>query len=74
MAAVVEDGKICEFSFEKKGRVSITGNVYKGRVVNVLPGMNAAFIDCGLERNCYLSAEDAMPDLNAYDGETDGGP
>ncbi len=74
MAAVVEDGKICEFNFEKKGRVSITGNVYKGRVVNVLPGMNAAFIDCGLERNCYLSAEDAMPDLNAYDGETDGGP
>lgn len=68
VAAAVVNGKIDEFGFEKKEYASPVGNIYKGRVVNVLPGMNAAFVDCGLERNCYLSADDALPDKNKYDG------
>ena len=68
MASVVENGKITEFNFEKKDSVSIVGNIYKGRVESVLPGMNAAFVNCGLERNCYLSADDAYPDAGKYEG------
>lgn len=67
-AAVTENGKLSEFNYEKAQKGGIVGNVYKGRVENVLPGMQAAFVDCGLERNCYLSAEDALPDKEKYEG------
>ena len=43
------------------------GNIYKGRVESVLPGMQAAFVNCGLERNCYLSADDVLPDGDKYE-------
>ncbi len=74
VSAVTENGKITEFHFEKEGGTSIVGNIYKGRVENVLQGMNAAFVNCGLERNCYLSAEDMMPDAGKYDGENTDAP
>src|SRR5690606_2372510 len=38
----------------------MVGNIYKGRVVNVLPGMQAAFVDIGLEKNCFLYVKDAL--------------
>lgn len=66
-SAMVENGKLIEFNFERKDGGSIVGNIYKGKVEKILPGMNAAFIDCGLERNCYLSDEDAFPDSDRYD-------
>lgn len=66
--AAVEDGKLCEFNFESRKRKNIIGNVYKGRVTDILNGMQAAFVNCGLERNCYLSVEDLFPDKNKYDG------
>ena len=68
ISAVSENGKLTEFDFEKDDSTSLKGNIYKGRVVNILPGMQAAFVDCGLERNCYLSADDAMPSDEKYDG------
>ncbi len=68
LAAVVEDGKICDFAIEKRRAEDLVGNVYKGRVNNLLNGMQAAFIDCGLQRNCYISAECLYPDRNGYDG------
>ncbi|MDE7265588.1 MAG: hypothetical protein K2N52_04870, partial [Clostridia bacterium] len=61
-AAVTEDGKLIEFNFEKRSGGAVVGNIYKGRVETVLPGMQAAFVNCGLERNCYVSAEDVIPD------------
>nr|MDE7453831.1 Rne/Rng family ribonuclease [Clostridia bacterium] len=61
-AAVTEDGKLVEFNFEKQNSGAVVGNVYKGRVETVLPGMQAAFVNCGLARNCYVSAEDVIPD------------
>ena len=67
-AALVEDGKLAEFSVEKEDCGSIVGNVYKGKVVNVLSGMNAAFIACGLAKNCYLSMEETYTDYTKYDG------
>ena len=69
MSAVTENGLLSEFGFEKKNSQSIKGNIYKGRIVNVLQGMQAAFVDCGLERTCYLSADDALPD--SEDADTD---
>lgn len=68
LSASTENGKLTEFSFEKDDNTSIKGNIYKGRIVNILPGMQAAFVDCGLERNCYLSADDAVPSAENYDG------
>ena len=53
VSAVTENGLLSEFGFEKKNSQSIKGNIYKGRIVNVLHGMQAAFVDCGLERTCY---------------------
>ena len=66
--AAVEDGKLTEFNYESQSRVNIIGNIYKGKVTDVLNGMQAAFVNCGLERNCYLSVEDLFPDKNKYDG------
>lgn len=55
ISAVTENGKVEAFDFEKQTHDCAVGNVYKGRVSSVHPGMQAAFIDCGLEKNCFLS-------------------
>ena len=68
VSAVTEDGKLTEFDFEKCDNGNIVGNIYKGKVESVLPGMQAAFVDCGLERNCYLSAESALIEGASYGG------
>ncbi len=61
--AVVEDGAPVELYVEQEGAQRLVGNIYNGKVQNVLPGMQAAFIDIGLERNAFLYAGDiVMPD------------
>lgn len=67
VSAVTENGKVIQFDFEKSGGAAAVGNIYKGKVENVLAGMQAAFVNCGLERNCYLSAEDVIADAGKYD-------
>ena len=67
-AALLENGQLVEFSAEDEPRIACVGNIYKGKVVNVVAGMNAAFIQCGLTRNCYLSTEDGYTDYSKYDG------
>ena len=67
-AALVEDGKLMEFSCEFEPRGVCVGNIYKGKVTNVLSGMNAAFVNCGLDKNCYLSMEETYADHTKYDG------
>ena len=67
-AALVEDGKLTEFFCEKEARDVCVGSIYKGVVTNVLSGMNAAFVQCGLSRNCYLSMEETYTDYSKYDG------
>lgn len=67
-AAIVEDGTLTEFAVEEEERGEIIGNIYKGKVANVHTGMNAAFISCGLEKNCYLSLEESYTDYTKYDG------
>ena len=54
---------VAELYMERRGRRSIVGNIYKGKVDNVLPGMEAAFVDIGLERNGFLHVdENVLPD------------
>ncbi len=58
--ALMEDGALAEYYVERPGKERLAGNIYKGRVVNVLPGMDAAFVDIGLERNAFLYAKDVL--------------
>ncbi len=60
LVAVIESGRLMEAYIEPKEDMSIVGNVYAGVVQNVLPGMQAAFIDVGLEKNAYLYVEDVV--------------
>ena len=60
--AVVEDDKLCELYYERPGSEYLSGNLYLGRVQNVLPGMNAAFVDIGLDKNAFLYAGDIPVD------------
>jgi ribonuclease G len=59
--ALLEDGNLAEFYVERPLDRERAGNIYKGRVVNVLPGMEAAFVDIGLEKNAFLHMEDLLP-------------
>ncbi len=67
MVALLEDGKLAEFSSEKENDGEIVGNIYKGRVMNILAGMNVAFVACGLDRNCYLPLDESYADYSKYD-------
>ncbi|MDE7464592.1 MAG: Rne/Rng family ribonuclease [Clostridiales bacterium] len=63
--ALLEDGVLREFYVEGQNMNRITGNIYKGRVVNVLPGLQSAFVDIGLRKNGFLAAEDMLEDRTA---------
>ena len=56
----MEEGRLAEMYLERPQRRSLVGNVYKGRVENVLPGMDAAFVDIGLERNGFLAVGEVL--------------
>ncbi len=61
-AAVVSDGMLTELFVERQSRESLVGNVYRGRVERVLPGMDAAFIDIGIERSGFMGLDGARID------------
>jgi ribonuclease G len=64
--ALLEDGMLAELYIERtKGR-SIVGNIYKGKVMKVLPGMQAAFVDIGLEKAAFLYVSDVYRDIEEY--------
>ncbi|MCK4846290.1 MAG: Rne/Rng family ribonuclease [Deltaproteobacteria bacterium] len=58
--AVLEGGRLTEFYVEHPGDKGITGNIYKGKVVRVLPGMQAAFVEAGLDRTVFLHVSDVI--------------
>lgn len=62
--ALVEDGILTEFFIERCQERSPLGNIYLGKVTRVLPGMQAAFIDVGLDRAAFLHVEDVVPKEN----------
>lgn len=59
--AFTEDGRTVEVFHERRGRPGFVGNIYKGRVHRVLPGIQAAFVAIGLDRDAFLYVEDAVP-------------
>ena len=61
---MLEDDRVAEVYLERPGRRSIAGNIYKGVVDNVLPGMEAAFVEIGLEKNGFLYVDEIVgPEL-----------
>jgi ribonuclease G len=65
--AVLEDDRLTEIFVERHRHRGMVGNVYKGRVTRVLPGMQAAFVDVGLERDAFLYVSDVASDVEAVD-------
>lgn len=65
--AIVENGSLCEFHLQRPTEKGLIGNIYKGRVVRVLPGMQAAFINIGLERTGFLYVDDVSLSQNELD-------
>lgn len=68
-AAVVSDGILQEILIERTDRNLLVGNIYKGKVVRVLPGMEAAFVDIGLERAAFLHVNDIHTVRNSLEIE-----
>ena len=60
--ALIEQGTISEYYLERKNEKGIVGNIYKGKVVRVLPGMQAAFVDIGLDKAAFLYVGDIVSD------------
>src|SRR5881409_1691717 len=57
---MVEDDQLAEIYLERENEYTLGGSIYKGRVTRVLPGMQSAFVDIGLERDAFLYVSDFM--------------
>ncbi|MGZ8828958.1 MAG: Rne/Rng family ribonuclease [Thermoanaerobaculia bacterium] len=68
--AVLDEGQVVELWIERTRHRTVVGNIYKGRVTKVLPGMQSAFVDLGLERDAFLYVSDVLEDLEEFDSET----
>jgi len=64
--ALLEGGQVVEFYVERKRDASLVGNIYKGKVVKILPGMQSAFVDVGLEKAAFLYVADIKADTDEY--------
>src|SRR5512136_1782327 len=65
--ALIENGTIAELYIERSRVKGIVGNIYKGRVIRVLPGMQAAFVDIGLEKAAFLYVADVFEAIEEYE-------
>src|SRR5262245_19714028 len=77
LVAILEDDLVAELFVERERQRGVVGNVYKGRVSKVLPGMQSSFIDLGLERDGFLYVAEVIDTLEEFDkleaAEEDGG-
>lgn len=64
--ALLEGGQVVELYIERKRDTSLVGNIYKGKVVKILPGMQSSFVDVGLEKAAFLYVADIMTDMEDY--------
>src|SRR3989344_1119894 len=67
--ALVEEGQVVEVYVEREKEFGLVGSIYKGRVTRVLPGMQSAFVDIGLDRDAFLYVSDFFEDLEEYERE-----
>src|SRR3954471_13657577 len=68
--AIQEDDQLAEIYFERENEYTLAGSIYKGKVTRVLPGMQSAFVDLGLERDAFLYVTDFLEeqeDLEEFD-------
>src|SRR6266498_2246354 len=65
---LVEDDQLAEIFFERENEYTLAGSIYKGRVTRVLPGMQSAFVDVGLERDAFLYVTDFL-ELQDHDDD-----
>ena len=65
--AILEDNQVVEVYFERLKEYGLAGSIYKGRVTRVLPGMQSAFVEVGLERDAFLYVSDFFEDTEEYD-------
>jgi len=65
--AIVEDDQVVEVYHQRENEYSLAGSIHKGRVTRVLPGMQSAFVDIGLERDAFLYVSDFFEDNEEYD-------
>src|SRR5574341_2028941 len=65
--AVIEDGTLVELLIDNTHTQSLAGNIYNGRVLKILPGMQAAFVDIGLARDAFLYVRDIYEDMEIYE-------
>ncbi len=65
---ILERGTLAEIFIEREATRPVVGNVYKGRVTKVLPGMQSAFVACNLDRDAFLYVSDISPGYDAYEG------
>ena len=65
--AVLEDGNLVELLVDDSKNKSVAGNIYKGKVKRILPGMQAAFVDIGLNRDAFLYVRDIYEDVEEYE-------
>lgn len=63
---LLEGGQVVEFYVERKRDASLVGNIYKGKVVKILPGMQSAFVDIGLEKAAFLYVADIITEIEDY--------
>ena len=67
----LEDGSLSEFYLERNEHRGLVGNIYKGKVMRVLPGMQAAFVDIGLDKAGFLHASDFLDEVGAFGASED---
>ena len=73
--AILEDDQLSEIYYERENEYTLAGSIYKGRVTRVLPGMQSAFVDLGLERDAFLYVTDFLEEQeDSADFERIGGP
>src|SRR6201985_1908509 len=65
--AILEDDQLVEIFHQREKKYSLAGSIHKGRVTRVLPGMQSAFVDIGLERDAFLYVSDFFEDNDEYD-------
>jgi len=65
--SVMENNQVTELYHERENENAVVGNIYKGKVLKVLPGMESAFVDIGLEKASFLYVDDVLPDFALFD-------
>ncbi len=65
--AILEEGQLCEYYVEREREFALVGSIYKGRVTRVLPGMQSAFVEIGLDSDAFLYVTDFMEEVEDLD-------